>query len=222
MENKDNLKFLTKPAAVYLYIFSAAAVLYIASSAPGPLWQDSGLYQYRIWHNDIEGRLGLALSHPLYHIIGIIVKYVPLGEFVYRINLVSAVAGAAAVANLFLLIRLWLGKNAPAVLSAVSLALCWTFWQSASIAEVYTLYSALFSAELIMLLLYCKTGKVSFLYLLALFNGLAISDHMLAVIPLLCYTVVLAVLLIKRQIKPTQAGIIVLLWAAGAALMSIS
>ena len=36
--------------------------LYVLTCAPGPLWQDSGLFQYRIWHNDIEGKLGLAFG----------------------------------------------------------------------------------------------------------------------------------------------------------------
>ena len=90
-------------------------MLYIVSCAPGPLWQDSGLIQLRVWHNDIEGFLGLAISHPLFYILAIGAKYIPLGEFAHRVNLVSAIAAAVAVANTFLLVRLWLGRNFPAV-----------------------------------------------------------------------------------------------------------
>jgi hypothetical protein len=201
----------------YLVVLLAAAVLYIVTCAPGPLWQDSGMYQYRIWHNDIEGNLGLALSHPLYHIIGIGVKYIPIGEFAYRINLISAVAAAFTVANLFLLLRLWLGKNTPAVLAAITLALSWTIWQFATIAEVYTLYTALLLAELIMLLLYVKTKRVGFLYLLALFNGLAIADHMWGIIPFACYVVFVAVLLVQKQIRLNNLVVMVCLWFIGAA-----
>ena len=201
----------------YFVVLLATAVLYIVSCAPGPLWQDSGRYQYRIWHSDIEGKLGLALSHPLYHIIGIGAKHLPIGEFGYRVNLISAVAGAFAVANLFLLVHLWVGKNLPAVLAAVTLALSWTMWQSASIAEVYTLYCALFLAELIMLLQYIKTKRVGFLYLLGVFNGLAIANHMWGVIALFCYLVFLAVLLAQKQIGLKHFGTIVLLWVLGAA-----
>ncbi|MFA5239530.1 MAG: DUF2723 domain-containing protein [Phycisphaerae bacterium] len=201
----------------YFVVLLASAVLYIVSCAPGPLWQDSGMYQYRIWHNDIEGKLGLALSHPLYHIIGIAVKYIPLGEFAHRVNLISAVAAAFTIANLFLLLRLWLGKNAPALLAAITLALSWTLWQSASIAEVYTLYAALFFAELIMLLQYAKTKRVGFLYLLAIFNGLAIADHMWAIIPLTCYAVFLIVLLIQKQIRLRNLTVFIVLWIIGAA-----
>ena len=95
----------------YLAVLALTAALYIASCAPGTLWQDSGMFQYRIFHNDIEGKLGLALAHPLYCIIAIGVKYIPLGEFGYRINLISAIAAAFTVANVFLLLKLWLGGN---------------------------------------------------------------------------------------------------------------
>jgi len=192
-------------------------VLYVATCAPGPLWQDSGMYQYRIWHNDIEGKLGLALSHPLYHIIGIAVKYIPLGEFGYRINLISAVAGAFAVANLFLLLRLWLKKNLPAIVAAITLALSHTFWRHCVIAEDYTLYAALLLAELLMLLQYVKTKRVVLLYLLGLLNGLAIATHMWASIGFVCYLAFLAALLVQKQIRLRHLGVIAGLWVIGAA-----
>ena len=215
--NENNF-FISRNLTVnYFVVLLAAAVLYIVSCAPGPLWQDSGMYQYRIWHNDIEGKLGLALSHPLYHIIGIGVKYIPLGEFAYRVNLISAIAAAFTIANLFLLLRLWLGKNLPAVLAAITLALSWTTWRFASIAEVYTLYSALLLAELIVLLQYVKTKRVGFLYLLALFNGLAIANHMWAIIPFTCYVVFVAVLLVQKQIRLRNLAVFVGLWVIGAA-----
>ena len=201
----------------YAAVLLAALVLYAATCAPGPLWQDSGVYQYRIWHNDIEGKLGLALSHPLYHITGIIVKYIPIGEFAYRVNLISAIAGAFAVANLFLLVRLWLRKNLPALLAAVTLAVSHTFWRHAVIAEDYTLYAALLLAELIMLLQYVKTKRVVYLYLLGLFNGLAIATHMLASIGFASYVVFLIVLLVKKEIRLKDLGIIAGLWVIGAA-----
>jgi len=216
-KNENNF-FISRNLTVnYFVVLLVAAMLYIATCAPGPLWQDSGMYQYRIWHNDIEGKLGLALSHPLYHIIGIGVKYIPLGEFAYRVNLISAIAAAFTIANLFLLLRLWLGKNLPAVLAAITLALSWTIWQFASIAEVYTLYSALLLAELIMLLQYVKTKRVGFLYLLALFNGLAIANHMWGIIPFTCYVVFVVVLLVQKQIRLRNLAIFVGLWVIGAA-----
>ncbi len=211
VEAGNNLK------ASYIAVLLIAAGLYAATCAPGALWQDSGMYQYRIRHNDIEGKLGLALSHPLYHIIGIGVKHIRLGEFAYRINLISAVAAAFTIANLFLLLRIWLGRILPAVIAAATLALSHTFWRHAVIAETYTLYTALLLTELLMLLQYFKTRRMVFLYLLGLFNGLAAANHMFAAIAFVCYLVFLMVLLARRQIKPRHIRIIVLMWIIGAA-----
>ena len=201
----------------YIAVFLIAGGLYIATCAPGPLWQDSGMYQYRIWHNDVEGRLGLALSHPLYHIIGIGVKQIPLGEFAHRINLISAIAAAFTIANLFLLMRIWLDKLLPALMTAASLALSHTFWRHAVIAETYTLYTALFTAELLMLLQYFKKRQVVYLYLLALCNGLAAANHMFAVIAFVCYLVFCIILLKRKHIKLRDFRNIALMWIIGAA-----
>jgi len=207
----------SSPRFWYLVVMTVAGALYVFTCAPTVLWQDSGLYVYRIWHNDIQGNLGLALAHPLYIMVGIAVKYIPLGEFAYRVNLISAIAGAVAIANLFLLLRLWLGKNLPAIVAAITLAVSWTFWQHAVIAEIYTLYTAQILGELIVLLQYIRTKRIGYLYLLGLFNGLAIANHMWGVLGFTCYTVFLVVLLVRKQIGLKHFGIIILLWVLGAA-----
>ncbi len=216
MKDKNNLYTAKDLAKSYLVVFLAALLLYIVSCAPGVLWQDSGMYQYRIWQNDIEGGLGLALSHPLYHIIGIGVKSIPLGEFAHRVNLISAFAAAFTIANLFLLLRIWLDKILPSIIAAITLALSHTMWLHASIAEVYTLYTALFTAELVFLLLYLKSRRIGYLYLLGLINGLAIANHMWAVIALASYLVFLTALLIQKKINLKHCGIIAGLWIIGA------
>ncbi|MEJ2705691.1 MAG: DUF2723 domain-containing protein [Sedimentisphaerales bacterium] len=200
----------------YIAIFCAALALYVISCAPGTLWQDSGLIQYRIWHNDIEGFFGLAVSHPLFYLVAIAAKYVPLGAFARRANLVSSIAGAVAVANMFLLVRLWLGRDFPAVIAAITLAVSHTFWRHASIIETYTLWAALFLAELIVLLQYVRTNRVRYLYWLGLLNGLAIAVHMLASIAFVCYAVFIVFLLARKKIRAKDLAIILLLWMVGA------
>jgi hypothetical protein len=200
----------------YLAVFIAAAVLYILTCAPSVVWQDSGVIQYRVWHNDIQGKFGLALSHPLYYIIAIAVKQVPLGELAYRINVLTAVISALAVANLFLLLRLWLGGTFAAWLGTVTLALSHTFWRHATIPETYNLAVALLLGELIMLLQYAKTSRKKYLYFLALLNGLAIANHMLASIAFVCYLVLVVIFLIKKKIKLRDLAIMALLWIVGA------
>lgn len=209
-ETSNNLKIS------YIAVFLAASILYIATCAPGPVWQDSGVIQYRVWHNDIEGRLGLALSHPLFYIINIVAKYIPLGEFGYRINIVTALISAVAVANLFLFLRLWLSNILPALVGALTLGLAHTFWRHATIPETYNLAAALLLCELIMLLQYAKSRRVGFLYLLGLINGLATANHMLASIAFICYVVLVVVLAIKKQFEVRDIAAMALFWVIGA------
>ncbi len=205
-----------KTATWYLVVLVGAGVFYIVSCAPTILWQDSALFVYRIWHNDIEGNLGLALAHPLYVMIGILVKNIPIGQLAYRVNLISAVFGALTVANLFLLVRLWLGRAIPALIAAITLAVSWTFWQQAVISETYTLYTALMLGELIVLLQYTKTKQIIYLYLLGLLNGLALANHLWAMFGFGCYFVLVVFLLARKQISLKHFGVVVLLWIIGA------
>jgi len=206
-----------KLALLYSVVFLGALVLYVISCAPGVLWQDSGMFQLRIWANDIEGDLGLALAHPLYILIGMAVKQIPFGEFAYKINLISAACGAFAVANLFLAIRLWLGKNLSAFIGALTFAFSWTIWQHSSMAEVYTLHLALFGGELIMLIQFCKTKRPGWLYALALFNSLGVANHMFASISFACYFVFIIYLLTKKTLRPKHLALMAVIWIIGAA-----
>ncbi len=202
--------------ARYSAVLLSALVLYGISAAPGAVWQDGGVFQYRVWHNDLEGFEGLALAHPLYHIVAMGAKHIPLGEFGRRVNLVSAGAAGFAVVNLYLLMRLWLGREFPAVIAVLTLALSHTFWWHASVAETYTLWAALFLGELVVLLQYTRTGNVGYLYGLGLLNGLALAVHMLATIPLACYIVFLFVLWARGSIRAKNLALIAALWVLGA------
>jgi hypothetical protein len=207
---------LAKIRVQYFIVLLLAGILYVSTCAPTVLWQDSGLFVYRIWHNDLGGNLGIALAHPLYIMIGILAKLVPLGELAWRINLLSAIFAAVTVANLYLLVRLWLGRIWPAVIAAVSLAVSWTFWQNAVLAEVYTLYAAQLSTELLVLLQYVRTKRAGYLCLLGLLNGLSVANHLWGVFPLACYAVFLMFLLFRRQIRILHVCVFILLWIVGA------
>lgn len=93
----------------------------------------------------------LAIAHPtgypLYTLlIAAAARLVPLGDVAYRVNLISALAGAGAVAMLFLAAR-QLSLNRPAALwAALVFATAETVWAEASIAEVYTLHLLILAA----------------------------------------------------------------------------
>jgi hypothetical protein len=199
----------------YGLILCWTLALYGASCAPGILWQDSGLIQYRVINTDIKGFLGLALSHPLFYLLGICTKCIPLGQIAFKVNLISALLGAVTVANLWLLVRMLTTRPTSAIIAAVTLAVSHTFWQHSSMAETYTLWSALFTAELVALARYTQTRKVGYLYWLGLFNGLAMAVHMLAAISLVVYLVGIAVLWRRRCLLGRHVALIAALWIMG-------
>jgi hypothetical protein len=200
----------------YALMLLGTLVLYTLTCAPTVLWQDSGLFVYRILRNDLQGNLGIALSHPLYIMVGIVAKMIPAGELAWRVNMISAVFGAVAVANLFLLLRLWLGRVWPAIIGAVTLAVSWTFWQHSVIAEDYTFYAAQLFTELLVLYQYVRTKKVGYLYLLGFLNGLSVANHLWGILALACYGIYILFLLAKKQINFKALGLFILLWIVGA------
>ncbi|MBI4051236.1 MAG: DUF2723 domain-containing protein [Elusimicrobia bacterium] len=78
-------------------------------------------------------------SYPLYTLVGKIFAQIPLGNLAFRLNILSALAGAAAVAMLFYILSLHLGKL-PAFLSAACLGILPTFCHVSQVSEMYSLH----------------------------------------------------------------------------------
>ena len=205
-------------AREYLIALAGGLVLYLVSVAPGALWQDSGTAQLRVLAHDLHGNLGLAAAHPLYYLIAIAFQVLPFHESAFKTNLVSPVFGALTVANVYLLLRLLTRRRTPAVIGAVSLALAHTFWQHCALAEVYTVSTALMTAELLCLYRYFVTRNAGWLVLLYFTNGVGVCNHNLALLSMACYGVLTLYLLATRRVSiPVFLGCIGL-WLVGAAL----
>ncbi len=144
-------------------LFLASLALYLTSLAPSvvTLFDDSLEFQL------VTYQLGIAhpTGYPLYTMLGKLFTFIPLGNVAYRVNLMSALFGAATVALLYPLILQTIPPRAGArtfgappvwpvhlgaVIGALLLALGLVFWQQATIAEVYTL-NAFFVALLLLL-----------------------------------------------------------------------
>ena len=89
----------------YVSVLVVALALYGLTTQRGYGWQDSGVFQWRILNFDLLGWNGIAVAHPLLIILGKVFSFLPLGPLALRINLLSAVAGAVAVANVATMVR---------------------------------------------------------------------------------------------------------------------
>ncbi|HYN88973.1 MAG TPA: DUF2723 domain-containing protein, partial [Ardenticatenaceae bacterium] len=128
-----------------LALAAVAFLLYIATLAPSvaTIFDDSLEFPL------VAHRLAIAhpTGYPLYTlIIAMAARLLPVGDVAYRVNLVSALAGAGAVGVLYLAARqLGLGR-AAATWSALVFATAETVWSQSVIAEVYALHLLLLAA----------------------------------------------------------------------------
>jgi hypothetical protein len=112
--------------------------VYLVSLLPGVGYSgDTAKWQFL----GVVGGVPHATGYPLYVALDQAwVRVVPFGSVAWRVNLLSAVLGAATVAVLFVLLRLLGLRREVAVATALVFAFSQTFWTQAVVAEVYTLH----------------------------------------------------------------------------------
>lgn len=159
-------------ASFVLYLSTLAPT--VLSRIPGEGLYDAGLFQVRAYMLSISHPTG----YPTYLLLAKLFTYLPVGDIAYRVNLVSAVFGAAAVFMVFVVCRQITGRALPSAAAAALLAVSQTFWEQAVIAEVYTLHALFIAIVVSVLLLWRKTRRDRYLLLWAFLVGLAMTNHM--------------------------------------------
>ncbi len=175
---------------VGLALALAALVLYSLALAPAVLPGDAGEFQFVPWLPGIAHPTG----YPLYTLLGWLWTHLfPLGTVAWRMNLLSALLGAATVGLVYALARRLLalalpettplGRVVAAALVALLFALTPTFRSQAIIAEVDTLHLLLVTLILLLALglpaQECRGRRVG---LLALVIGLGLAHHVTTVL----------------------------------------
>ena len=125
--------------------FAALATIYVATLAPSVTWWDSGEL--------IAAVHALGIPHPPGTALYVVVANVwamllwPL-DYAMRVNLLSAVATAAAVAILGSMLARWTRDNVAGFAAAICSGAASSVWRNATEAEVYAL--ALLGSALIL------------------------------------------------------------------------
>ena len=131
--------------AVPLALFIVVLVFYVATLAPTVLWGDAAYFQRTAFKGTLRADGG---GHWLWLRVAQLFIGLPWGDVAYRVNLLSAVAAACAVAFVYAGGRALGLTPVAAVVTAVSLAVSHTFWAHAVYAEVYTLFMFLMALQL--------------------------------------------------------------------------
>lgn len=141
--------------------------------------------------------LGIAhpTGYPLYTLLGWLATRLPWAEPAQAVNLMSALFGAATVVGAYLVARRLRCRRLPSVAGTVAVGLTPVLWSQSTIAEVYTLHTALMTAILALTL---WTGerrplhrlRVRRVYPVAVAFGLSLTHHRMAFLllpPLMAY-----------------------------------
>lgn len=202
---------------VWWALFFSGVLLYGLTANRGVQWQDSGLHILRVVEKQVQHPLGLALAHPLHHGLARAMAWPGLFEPSYAVTLLSALAGALCLANVYGAVVTLTDRHLAGVFAAVSLGLANTFWQLSTLAETYTLCAALLAAEIWCLAGFVRTSRNPWLYGMALFNGLGIANHMLASLTTPVIVVVAMTRLLRRRHPGGAALTAAGLWLLGTA-----
>ncbi len=172
------------PCAVATVIALFALTRYVGTLAPSIVGDDSAELEVLAW------KLGVphGTSYPLYVWLGHLFMSLPIGDDpAYRLNLFSAVCGAAAVFFVFLVtfeldVARTLGARCVgAGVAAALVARSHTFWEIAVFTGEYTLHVLLSLVAVLLLLRWMRLGSRG--YLVAAFATLGgmFGNHALTV-----------------------------------------
>ncbi len=187
-------------AALFVLVFA----LYVRTLAPSVafLFDDTLEFQY------VVPRLGIIhqTGYPFYALLGkAFTLVVPLNDPAFRLNLLSALSGALAVAMVYFVARHLVSYRIAAIIAALTFAVGQTFWSQAVVAETYTTQMVIVAALLYLALIWREEVEQGHadkarrrFYTLAFMMGLGLTHHRL--ILLLYPAIAIYVLLVDRNI----------------------
>jgi 4-amino-4-deoxy-L-arabinose transferase-like glycosyltransferase len=156
-----------------------AFVLYLGTLAPTVLYYerpeliDAAMLQVHPYVLGITQPTG----YPTWTMLAHLFTYLPFGDPAYRVNLASAVFGAAAVFVLFFAGWLLSRRIWAAAAGSLAFAVGNIFWSQAVIAEVYTLNALFVAAIVFVLLLWRDTRRDRYLLAATFLMGLSLTNH---------------------------------------------
>ncbi|MCX7669821.1 MAG: DUF2723 domain-containing protein, partial [Anaerolineae bacterium] len=152
----------------------SSLALYVRTLVPWVLPGDSGEFQVLLYQVGIAHTTG----YPVYMLLGkLFMTLAAVGDVAYRANLFSAFTAAVTVALVYAAGRLVAESRWGGVFAALALAVSFTFWSQALIAEVYAPGALFLAAVLVALLAWERTGRAAWLFGAGLCGGLGLGVH---------------------------------------------
>src|SRR5688500_2704500 len=155
-------------------VMLVALVLYVQTAAREIVVGDSTEFATIA----LSGGVAHPPGYPLLILLARLFTWLPVGTPVFRVNLVSVVAGAATVGLVVLIARRLGASRAGAAITGLMLAFHPIVWEWSLAIEAFALNAALASTIVYFVVRWHQEPDRShFLILAALFGGLATSNH---------------------------------------------
>ncbi|MEK7681852.1 MAG: DUF2723 domain-containing protein [Chloroflexota bacterium] len=159
-------------------VFLSSLVVYLSGLSPTVQWGDpaelaTGAYTLGIVH---------PTGYPLYLLLGKLFTFLPFGDIAYRLNMMSAVAAAAASGVLALAVVEMTRRPVLAFVAGLSFAFTPVFWHHAMAAEKYSLHGLFVALILWLVLVWRRTGQARYFVLLSMVVGLSLAHHRMTVL----------------------------------------
>ncbi len=174
-ENIVNRQILILSFILFIFTFT----IYFITLSPDVTFEDSGEL--------ITAGYRLAIPHPpgypLFLILAKLFSFIPVGKIEFRINLMSSFFASLSIVSLFITffkIGKILNLKQPALSAAftvILISISTTFWNIATITEVYALNLFLFSIQLYILIKIIEKPKIKYFNFFFYINGIALGNH---------------------------------------------
>ncbi len=188
-------------------IFLSFLGLYVLSLAPDVTWGGGDSPRLALAVHDLA--LGYdPTAHPIYVLVAKAWSIlVPCGSLPWKLNLLSAVAGSAALVIFYRACTRLCRDRFFVVLACLALGLSHTFWTLSVITEVYT-FDLLFILGLTLLILrWVERPTRRALYGLCFLLGLGTADHLMVLLVGPALLVALAGKILQGDFRPGAAGL---------------
>jgi len=154
-------------------MFALAQSVYTLTLFPTVSYGDSGTL-IAVAHT-----LGIAHQpgYPLYTLIAHLFTFIPIETIAWRVNLASAVFGAAGAGLLYMTMAQLTRSASASILAAGLYAFSPLVWQHSLVAEVFSLANLFAIIIAYLAVRYRMTGESRGLYLLAFVTGLGLAHH---------------------------------------------
>ena len=173
-----NLKSVFIPLIIFLAVFGT----YVHNLSLSVFGGDVGDFVSAIVTHGVPHPSG----YPLFTMLGILANSLPFNmTAAWKVGLVSVLAASFSLIFLYIITLLLTKNKMIAIITSLYMAFFSLFWLYAEIAEVFSLTILFILLLFLFSILFYKTKKTLYLYVVSFFAGLSLSHHeiILAIFP---------------------------------------